>query len=494
MNYKDLLAQNANRYGDRVALIYGEQCFSFREIEAASNGSANTFLSLGVGKGSRVALLLPPGPDMVTAFFGITKIGAISVTLDPRSSGTDLDYLLQDCQPEMVITSGQTADVVRRMESFKSIKHAVVVRGEALARWLSYDTLSLRSPTIAPDVTVDDDDVDMIQYTSGTTGQPKGVMTTHGGHFAILGLIARTYGQTERDVFLIPEMPPAWMIAQLIGSWACGSPVAVVTAPGHIPLLEAVARLGASLVFAPMPIVFQMARMAEPEARAFSLKSLRLLLTGGLAPTQDIFDSIRQRFGVPLILGYACNEAGGWMALQPLDGSGKPGSSGKALADTRIMILDESGHQLGPDQAGEIVVRAPGVMKGYYNRPLATSEALRNGWLFTGDLGKMDEDGDLFVIGRKKELLKIGGKDVLPMDIEEVLATHPAVSEVAVAGAGPGLKAVVVLMAGAQATVQDVISFCEKRLPADMVPQEVEFATSLPRTLTGKVRRWALTK
>ncbi|MDO8635056.1 MAG: AMP-binding protein, partial [Dehalococcoidia bacterium] len=152
------------------------------------------------------------------------------------------------------------------------------------------------------------------------------------------------------------------------------------------------------------------------------------------------------------------------------------------------------GQQLGPNQVGEIVFRGSGMMKGYYNRPLATVEAVRNGWLFTGDLGKMDDDGNLFVVGRKKEMIKIGDREILPTDIEEVLGTHPKIAEVAVMGNDKGLKAVVVLKFNTRATAQDIINFARKQLRPEDVPDTIEFVTSLPRTLTGKIQRWALNK
>ena len=143
---------------------------------------------------------------------------------------------------------------------------------------------------------------------------------------------------------------------------------------------------------------------------------------------------------------------------------------------------------------GEIIFQGPGIMKGYYNRPLATVEAVRNGWLFTGDLGKMDEEGNLFIVGRKKEMIKIGDREILPTDIEEVLGTHPKIAEVAVMGTDKGLKAVVVLKHGSSATAQDIINFAQKQLRPEDVPDTIEFVTSLPRTLTGKIQRWALNK
>lgn len=495
MNYKELLSQGAFKYKDKTALYYGDQRFSFQELEARTDQAAHAFLSLKVSKGTRVATILPPGLDMVTVFFGVTKIGGIAVTIDSRVAGDDLDYLLRDCQAQVVVSnSAILKPLEHRLTSFEHLKQVIIMDEAEPSPHLSYKKIASSCPVAPPETQVSDDDVDMIQYTSGTTGTPKGVLTTHESHYTSLRLIAETYGQTEKDIFLIPEMPPAWLICQLIGSWALGSPVAVVVQPGYLPFLEAVGRIKASIAFTPMPIIFQMDKMPDSEAKRFDLTSLRLLITGGLVPPQEIFKSIRGRFGIPLILGYACNEAGGWIALQPLDGSGKPGSSGKAFPGTQVKILDESGQQLGPNQVGEIIFRGPGMMKGYYNRPLATAEAIKNGWLFTGDLGKIDEDGNLFVIGRKKEVIKIGDGEILPTDIEEVLGAHPEISEVAVIGNDKGLKAVVVLKPGGRATAQDIINFSQKRLDPRDVPHTIEFVASLPRTLTGKIQRWALTK
>jgi len=493
LNYKELLSQGAFKYKDNIALYYGDQKFSFQELEARTNQAAHALLSLKVSRSTRVAIILPSSPDMVTVFFGVTKIGAVAVTIDPRVAGADLDYLLRDCQAQVVISNGAILKPLEhRLTSFEHLKQVIVMDEAMPSPHLSYKKITSSCPNTLPETQVSDDDVDMIQYTSGTTGTPKGVMTTHGSHYVSLRLIAETYGQTDRDAFLIPEMPPAWMISQLIGSWALGSPVAVVVQPGHLPFLEAAGRIKASIAFTPMPIIFQMDKMPDSEANRFKLTSLRLLITGGLAPGQEIFKSIRSRFGVPLILGYACNEAGGWIALQPLDGSGVPGSCGKPFPGTQVKILDESGRQSDTNQMGEIIFRGPGMMKGYYNRPLATSEAIKNGWLFTGDLGKIDDEGNLFVVGRKKEMIKIGDREILPTDIEEVMSTYPKIAEVAVMGNDKGLKAVVVLKFNTRATAQDIINFARKQLRPEDVPDTIEFVTSLPRTLTGKIQRWAL--
>lgn len=495
MHYKKLLSQGAFKYKDKIALHYGDQKFSFQELEARTNQAAHAFLSLKVSKGSRVAILLPPGPDMVTVFFGVTKIGATAVTIDPRVTGADLEYLLRDCQTQVVVSnSAILKPITPRLASFEHLKHIITMDEVAPSSYLSYKKIASSCSIAPPEIQVSGDDVDMIQYTSGTTGTPKGVTTTHESHYTSLRLIAETYGQTEKDAFLIPEMPPAWMICQLIGSWSLGSPVAVVVQPGHMPFLETASRIKASIAFTPMPIIFQMDKMPDSEAKRFNLTSLRLLITGGLVPPQEIFNSIRSKFGIPLILGYACNEAGGWIALQLLDGSGVPGSSGKPFPGTQVKILDESGQQLGPNQVGEIIFRGPGMMKGYYNRPLATVEAIRNGWLFTGDLGKIDDKGNLFVIGRKKEVIKIGDREILPTDIEEVLVSHPDISEVAVTSNDKGLKAIVVLRPGAKATAQEITTFSQKRLDSKDVPHTIEFVALIPRTLTGKIQRWALNK
>jgi long-chain acyl-CoA synthetase len=246
-------------------------------------------------------------------------------------------------------------------------------------------------------------------------------------------------------------------------------------------------------------ICAEMVNMPEEEIKKYDLSSLRLCLSGGAPIPKDILHRFKDRFGLDIILGHGMMEILGWNTAQPLDGSGKLGSVGKVQWGKELKIVDEAGKTLPPNHTGEIIISAPSMMMtGYYNRPRATAEVIREGWLYTGDIGYLDEDGYLFISGRKKEMLTVARKMIAPVDIEEVLYSHPKVAEAAIVGisetTGEAIRAVIVLKKGEEATSAEMEQFCREHLADYQMPKEFVFRESLPRNPMGKVRREELKK
>jgi len=248
-----------------------------------------------------------------------------------------------------------------------------------------------------------------------------------------------------------------------------------------------------------VPFIFiLMVHMAEEEGIKHDLSSLRLCCAGGASMSTDIMKRFQQLYGLDVVQFWGLTEATAHLTRQPIDGTGKLGSVGKALPGWEVKIVDDNGKELPLNQSGEIIVSGP-IMKGYYNNPRATAEAIRDGWLYTGDIGRADEDGELFILDRKKEMIIAKGQNIYPSDIEDVLYTHPKVAEAAVVGIpdelrGEVVRAVISLKEGEAATEQEIKRFCLERIANYKVPKQVIFLDSLPKTATGKIRKEDLKK
>ncbi|HUV45856.1 MAG TPA: AMP-binding protein, partial [Dehalococcoidia bacterium] len=252
-------------------------------------------------------------------------------------------------------------------------------------------------------------------------------------------------------------------------------------------------------IFMGVPFIFiLMVRMAEEEGIKHDLSSLRLCCAGGAPVPTNIMKRFKRLYGLDIVQFWGLTEATAYLTFQPVDGTGKLGSTGKALPGWEVKIVDDNGKELPPNQSGEIIVRGP-IMKGYYNNPRATAETIRDGWLYTGDVGRVDEDGELFILDRKKEMIIAKGQNIYPSDIEDVLYTHPKVAEAAVVGIpdelrGEVIRAIISLKAGEVATEQEIKRFCLERIANYKVPKQVIFLDSLPKTATGKIRKEDLKK
>lgn len=259
-------------------------------------------------------------------------------------------------------------------------------------------------------------------------------------------------------------------------------------------LLKTIEEEAATVLGGVPPLYTGLANLPEAEVKSRNLDSLRLWWCGGALLPAEIRNRFKQKFGLDIIELWAATETISYITIQPVDGSGKDGSVGKALPRLELKVVNDQGEELPPNQVGEIIVKAPSLMKGYFNNPHATAEAIKNGWYYTGDMGSIDEDGYVFISGRKKEMIRVGGQDVYPSDIEEILYTHPKVVEAAIVGIpdkvlGEVVKAVISLKGGETATEEEIIEFCKEKLASHEIPKKVEFVTALPRTPAGKIRR-----
>lgn len=368
-------------------------------------------------------------------------------------------------------------------------------------RFLSYQEIMAASSARKVKVEPEPKDIANIAYTSGPTFRPRGVMLSHQDLVTGATISGDGFRQTDEDVAVLFALPLHHVVgleAVLLTSISKGS--TVVMLPGlSISGLMGIIEKEKATIFMGVPFIFiLMVNMAEEEGIKHDLSSLRLCCAGGAPMPTDIMKRFKRLYGLDIVQFWGLTEATAYLTCQPVDGTGKLGSIGKALPGWDVKIVDGNGKELPLNQSGEIIVRGP-IMEGYYNNPRATAETIRDGWLYTGDIGRVGEDGELFILGRKKEMIIAKGQNIYPSDIEDVLYTHPKVAEAAVVGIpdelrGEVIRAIISLKAGEVATEQEIKRFCLERIANYKVPKQVIFLDSLPRTATGKIRKEDLKK
>jgi long-chain acyl-CoA synthetase len=533
----DYVADAAREHPTAPALLFKGATVTYRELERLSEACAAAFASLGVARGDRIALLLPNCPQFVIAELGAWKIGAIVAPLNPTYTEAELEGPLRDNGIETIVALTRFYERVKRVQPRTPLRRVIATNIKEyfppLLRLLftlvrekrdgdrvrlapdDHDFASLlaargRAPARAA-VTADDPAV--LLMSGGTTGTPKGVLGTHGA-YVMAGLQVKAWNASVLGMgdsrILLPL--PLFHVYGNVGVQALAfltrNAIALVPNPRDIPDVLATIKRVKPAFFNGVPTLY-IALLNHPDVQAgkIDFKSIRICFSGAaalLADTKQRFESLT---GGRIVEGYSLTEAMMALCVNPVKGPNKLGSVGMPLPDVHVRIFDgeEGTRELPHGEVGEICFSAPQLMVGFWNRPEETSGVLRDHleadgtrrYLHTGDLGYMDDDGYVFIVDRKKDLIKMSGYQVWPREIEEVLASHPAIAEVGVAGVpddvkGEAVKAWVVLRAGQRATEADLRAFCREKLAPYKVPSRIEFRTDLPKTMIGKVLRRAL--
>jgi long-chain acyl-CoA synthetase len=534
----DYLADAARDRPAQPALLFKGATITYSELERLSDVCAAAFGSLGVRRGDRVALLLPNCPQFFIAQFGAWKLGAIVAPLNPSYTGHELEGPLRDHGVETIVTMTRFYARVKSLQPRTGLRRVIATNiKEYFPPLLRVLFTLLREKRDGDRVTVAPGDHDfahlllinrnrrprvaapgpadpaVLLMSGGTTGTPKGVLGTHSA-YVHAGLQIRTWNAAalrgHEDVLFLPL--PIFHVYANVGVQALAlinqAAVALVPNPRDIGDLLATVRRVKPTFFTGVPTLYN-ALLSHPDVQSgkVDFKSIRVCFSGAsalLAETKQRFESIT---GARIVEGYSLTEAMMATCTNPVTGPNKLGSVGMPLPDVQVRIFDaDAGIRVMPEtEVGEIAISAPQLMIGYWNRPEETALVLRdhvdeNGvrrWLHTGDLGYLDADGYVFIIDRKKDLIKTSGYQVWPREVEEVLASHVAVAEVGVAGVpnkgkGEAIKAWVVLRPGQTVLAEDLRAFCREKLAPYKVPSTIEFRADLPKTMVGKILRRAL--
>jgi len=496
MNLKQMLEQAAEHYAGKTAIVMGERKLSYAELDEAANKVANALVGMGVGKGDRVAMLLANSPEFVTTYFGVVKAGGIAVLLDPKYKLTELVSLCEDSQPKVLVTESPCLEpLIPVLNRFKSVEGVIDLSSRHGGQFLTYEEIMAKSSSSAVGVEPKPEDIAHIAYTSGPAFHPRGVAMSHQALVREVAISGDSFKQTDKDVvvlFALPLHHAFGLVIIMMTAITRGSTVVMLSGLSIDGLFELIEREKATM-FMGVPFVHGLIVEAiEAGGLKHDLSSLRLWGTAGAAMPAEIAQKVKQYIGLTPVNFWGMTESAAHVSCTALDGRGEAGSVGKTLPGWELRIVDDEGRELPTGETGEIVVRGP-IMKEYYNNPQATAQAVKGGWLYTGDVGWLDKAGWLFLsAGRKKDVIIAKGQNISPSDIEEIIGTHPKVAEVVVVGIddesrGETPRAVIRLKAGEKATEQEIKKLCLEHLANYKVPREVVFTDDLPKTADSRI-------
>lgn len=490
-----LLPGTAARLPDKPALIFADRTLTFRELERLTNKAANGFKALGVGKGDRVTLFAQNSPEWVISYAGIAKAGAVINPVNAMLTADELAYVVKDCGAKVLITTPDRARAIIHLKTDGHLKEIVVI-GEPISGTLAFTDLLAAQPEVVEAPGNKADDLSTICYTSGTTGFPKGAMLSHRNVMLNAALTAAMNVRTEHDN-QFTGLPLAHVYGTVVMnlSFMLGLTFVLLEKFDTQQALEAIQRHKVTIIDG-VPTMF-LYMLAHPDFDKYDLSSLRAAVVGGQAMPPAKSKDWFERTGTEVLELWGMTELAGPGIMQHSYCENRLGSVGIMMPFMHGRIADpvDPSKTMKTGEVGELVVKGPLNMLGYYGNEQATHDTIdADGWLHSGDLGKMDEDGYIYIVDRKKDMILTAGYNIYPAEIERVIAGHPAVAMVGVgAKADPNkgeiAKAYIVLKAGANADADDVISYCRKHLAAYKVPREVQFVPALPTTSSGKILR-----
>ncbi len=503
----DILAINAEKYPQKTALTLGEERLSYGQINEESNRLANALIDQGAKEGLRVAILGKTSPRTIQSIFGVAKTGAALVMINNLLRPREWEFLLKDCRPSFLLLEEEfIPPIISLREKIPFVKKLLSL-GNGWGEVESFENWTKEASPINPQKRVRYTSIFNLLYTAGTTGIPKAAVYTHQGFYEnLLSTIIDTPGQGYDEVWLGPV--PLYHVGgftTVIRAFLMSNTLILFDSFDPPTYLKTIERERVTILYAYPTMIH--ALVNHPEAELHDYSSLRLIIYGGsampLSTLKKAFHIFKgdflQRYGSTECCGGAISilypqdhrlaRLGDERAIQRLSSAGRP-----ALG-TIVKLIDEEGQAITePGMIGEIVAKLNAPMKGYWRRPKETQETLREGWLYTGDLGKRDEQGYLYIVDRKKDMIISGARNIYPREIEEILHKHPAILEAAVIGVpdeywGESVKAIIVLRPGKSLTVEEVIAYCKENLASYKKPRSVEFVSSLPKNPGGKIEK-----
>jgi long-chain acyl-CoA synthetase len=519
----EILAETAQKFPNNPAVYYFGTRFNYSKLNNMVDQFANVLLKEGIKPGDRVALYLPNCPAAVIGFYAVIRIGAILTQLNPLYSAHETAHQLKDSGAQYVITLDRFVPILRQIADDCKLKKVWVTRvhdyfpfllhtlypikAKKEKMWIDFPTEPLyhsfvkelaAAPKTPVQAKVNMDDTTLLQYTGGTTGVAKGVIMTH------RNMVANAYqcklwlpGLIEGgEVFMlaIPIFHSYGMTAGMNFALSLAGSMVLVPKFDVLQVLKAVDKYHVS-IFPGVQAIY-VAINNYPNVGKYNIRSIKACISGAGPLHQEVQKKFESLTGGKLVEGYGLTEASPVTHCNPVFGKRKIGMIGLPFVgtDSKIMDVETGTKQLGVRETGELVIKGPQVMQGYWNHPEETAMVLKDGWLYTGDIGYMDEDGFFAIVDRKKDMVKVGGENVYPRDVEEVLFQNEKVLDCVAAGVPDEklvdkIKAYIVLKPGQTATEQEIIDFCKARLAKFKVPKEVEFRTALPKNMVGKMLR-----
>ncbi len=527
---QQFLLDAAQKHPDNTAVIFKGNQISYRELDALTDAVAAALIADGFKKGDRAVIYMPNSPQFVISYFGILKAGGIVIATNPLYTERELEHQLADCGAETVFVLSLYYNQLKNVQKkgHTNVKRIIVANVKEFlpfptnilftllkekkdghkvtltdgdVTFLDFVARGKNAPK--PNVQVTGDDIALLQYTGGTTGLSKGAIALHrnlvANIYALQAWLDWEYGK-ETILGAIPFFHSYGMITALIFSASIAGRLVVVINPRDQKDVLGSINKYRPAIFPGVPAMY-IAINNNPDVAAgkYDVSSIRACISGSAPLLQDTKRRFEELTGGKLVEGYGLTEAHVATHANPVNGENRPGSIGLPLPNVECKIVDptDGDKEMPVNEQGELVIKSPSIMQGYWQMPTETKNTLRDGWLYTGDIARMDEDGYFYIEDRKKDMIIAGGYNIYPREVEEVLATHPAVMEVAVAGVsdprrGETVKAWIVKHPGDPTTEEEIIEWSKTQLARYKYPRIVEFRDELPKTTVGKVLKRAL--
>jgi long-chain acyl-CoA synthetase len=478
----------------------GEARLTYADLEIGARRLARALGDMGVKPGDRVALLLGNCPELVIAYFGIVSCGAVAVPLDPKYKATELQAILEDCYPRILISDGATlAPLAALLSRLPELMVITISPETANDRFTRYGDIMSMEECQLPNYSPSGDDIANINYTSGPSLRPRGVLLSHRLMVTVAEASRRYFAQTEQDVTILFALPLHHIMglgAMLLTALDAGGRIVILPGISIETLLNTIEKEKAT-IFMGVPFIFVlMNNEAEIKGLGRKLSGLRLVCAAGAPLALSTITRFKAIYGADIVQFYGLTEVTAHLICQPIDGSSIPGSIGQALPEWGTAIVDGKGQPLPPERDGELLIRGP-MMAGYYRHPEETAAIIHEGWLATGDIARADDAGNLFITGRQKDMIIVKGQNIYPTDIEDILQQHPAVAECAVIGVPDELRgeiicACLVPRPGAVITEEEARRWCRRHLANYKIPKLVVLRDRLPHAASGTVDKTAL--
>jgi long-chain acyl-CoA synthetase len=490
MNLAKTLAEAAPHYRTKPLFRYNGADHAFDAVLDQAHRLAHGLRTRGVQRGDRVLLLAKNKPEWIATLLAGLQIGAIVVPVNPALTASEVGYIVEHSAPTVIVADADLAAVAGAQAN------VIAFGGDGADAWL--DVVAASQP-LADFADCQPNDPAVIFYTSGTTGRPKGVLLAHAALLATADITAQNFQLGPQDSSLIPNSL-SFIYPLMINCFGCLRSGATIVLQDrfHPELALRAIEQQRITIFMGVPTMYTM-MLNWAQDKQVEIGSLRFCVSAGASLSWKVVQRFKERFGVTIYDLWGQTEGTPITSYDPArEAQGRPESCGRALAGCRVRIVDDHGNDLPPEGVGEVLLTGPNVMLEYYKNPEATADTLRDGWIHTGDLGKLDADGYLYIVGRKRDMIIRGGANIYPVEIEEALYTHAAVDECAVVGVpdelyGEQVKAYVVVKSGQSVSVDALRQHCIGRLADYKVPKEVEFIAELPKGPTGKILKRVLT-
>ena len=490
MTIVELLRRNAENYPEKPAIYYMQSQISHRDCYEIANSLAQLLLNLGISKGDRVGLLLHKTPEAILSFYGVATVGGVVVPIDYNQPFVDIQYILDLTRPAALIVDSQLQPLLSQLTLPCPNDSIVVVGQKVKDDFHEWESVLASKTSQLPDMEIKESDVVYLNFTSGTTGTPKGAVTSHSHIYWNTLSATESLGLTHDDVHLC--MFPVFVHPHELFARALflGGTSVLVDTIYPKSIAKAISEHRVTCMMAISPIYKTL--LPYYQSSSFDFSSLRIPESGGMHTSPALVRKFKERFTVPIYPVWGSTEATGIALATPLTEKYQPGSMGKPCPYYEVKIIGEDGREAPGGEVGEMAIKGPAVCTEYYGDPDESEKCVMDGWFFTGDLVRKDEEGYFYFVDRKARMMKVAGMKVFPLEIEEVLSHHPKIAEVAVMKVMDGLhgevpKAFIVSKNGVTINKSEIRKYCETVMSKYKLPRIIEFRDKLPRTTGGKV-------